>query len=80
MKGAVQMAARKKKSFEEGIAELEGLIASLSEGGLSLDEAIRTYEKGVLLHSQLDEMLSSQEKKIEMIDPDTGEIRTFEGE
>lgn len=75
------MAAKKKKvlSFEEGMQELEALVAQLSESEMELDASIALYEQGVALHAQLSEMLAQQKKRIETIDPDTAEIETFEG-
>lgn len=76
------MAAKKKKapSFEAGMTELETLIEKLSGSELALEESIALYEQGVSLCAQLEEMLAGQKKRIEMIDPDTAEINTFEGD
>ena len=70
------MAARKKSksSFEEGMASLEALIASMQGGNLPLDEMMSTYEKGMELACQLDAMLKEHRRRIEQIDPDTAEI------
>ena len=74
------MTARKKApSFEEGMQTLERLTARLAEEELPLEEAISLYEQGVKLHAQLEETLAAQQKRIEMIDPDTAEIEAFEG-
>lgn len=75
------MAAKKKKplSFEAGMQELESLVEKLSSGELALEESIALYEQGTALHAQLQELLASQKKRIEMIDPDTAEIEAFEG-
>lgn len=74
------MASKKKQrvSFEEGMQALEGVIAQLSEGKLSLEESMKAYEEGVALTAQLEEMLAAHERRIEQIDPDTGEITAFE--
>jgi len=73
------MAARKKKipSFEAGMQELEALVERLSGSELPLDEAIMLYEQGRALAAQLEDQLAAQQKRIEMIDPDTGEIEEF---
>ena len=34
-------------SFEEGMAELEALVAALEKGEMTLDESFKAYEKGV---------------------------------
>lgn len=73
------MAAKKKKAlaFEAGMQELEALVDRLSGSELPLDEAIALYEQGKALAVELDQLLSAQQKRIEMIDPDTGEIEAF---
>ena len=74
------MAAKKKKpvSFETGMQELGALVEKLSSGELALEDTIALFEQGVALHAQLEELLDQQKKRIEMIDPDTAEIETFE--
>ena len=73
------MAAKKQKAlaFEAGMQELEALVDRLSGSELPLDEAIALYEQGKALAVELDQLLSAQQKRIEMIDPDTGEIEAF---
>ena len=76
------MAAKKKKvlSFEEGMKALEQLVEKLSGSELALEESIALYEEGKLLAAQLSAQLEEQKKRIELIDPDTAEIETFEGD
>ena len=76
------MAAKKKKvlSFEEGMKALEQLVEKLSGSALALEESIALYEEGKMLAAQLSAQLEEQKKRIEMIDPDTAEIETFEGD
>ena len=75
------MAAKKrpKVSFEEGLEELTQLVARMQSGEIPLDAMMQAYEQGSILADQLDAMLAEHEKKLEQIDPDTGEISTFEG-
>ena len=74
------MTAKKKDrlSFEEGMAALEEKISAISEGKLSLEETMKTYEEGVALAARLDGLLAQHERRLEKIDPDTGEIEAFE--
>ena len=76
------MAAKKKKvlSFEEGMKALEQLVEKLSGSELALEESIALYEECKMLAAQLSAQLEEQKKRIEMIDPDTAEIETFEGD
>lgn len=74
------MASKKKQkvSFEEGMLALEEMIAAMSDGSLSLEESMRTYEEGMALCAQLDELLRAHSKRIEQIDLETAEITAFE--
>ena len=74
------MTAKKKgkPSFEEGMAALEERIAAINGGVLSLEETMKVYEEGVALAAQLEEMLAQHERRLERIDPDTGEIEAIE--
>ena len=73
-------AGRKKKnvSFESSMQELEALVQKLSEGDLPLEESIQMYEQGTILARELEKQLAQCRRRIEMIDPDTAEIETFE--
>ena len=68
----------KKQTFEAGMSELEALTARLETGDMTLDETMKTYEKGVTLAAQLKRQLEDSRKRIEQIDPETAEITTFE--
>lgn len=68
----------KKQTFEAGMSELEALTARLETGDMTLDETMKTYEKGVTLATQLKRQLEDSRKRIEQIDPDTAEITPFE--
>ena len=68
----------KKQTFEAGMSELEALTARLETGDMTLDETMKTYEKGVPLAAQLKRQLEDSRKRIEQIDPETAEITPFE--
>ena len=68
----------KKQTFEAGMSELEALTARLETGDMTLDETMKTYEKGVTLAAQLKRQLEDSRKRIEQIDPETAEITQFE--
>ena len=68
----------KKQTFEAGMSELEALTARLETGDMTLDETMKTYEKGVTLADQLKRQLEDSRKRIEHIDPETAEITPFE--
>ena len=68
----------KKQTFEAGMSELEALTARLETGDMTLDETMKTYEKGVTLAAQLTRQLEDSRKRIEQIAPETAEITPFE--
>ena len=68
----------KKQTFEAGMSELEALTARLETGDMTLDETMKTYEKGVTLAAQLQRQLEDSRKRIEQLDPETAEITPFE--
>ena len=68
----------RKQTFEAGMSELEALTARLETGDMTLDETMKTYEKGVTLAAQLKRQLEDSRKRIEQIDPETAEITPFE--
>ena len=71
---------RSKISFEEGMLELTNMVDSMQNGNLPLDAMMQTYENGMALAAQLEEMLTAHRRRIEQIDMETSEITEFEGE
>ena len=64
------------KSFEKALADLEQIVDKMEKGGLSLNESLALFEKGVKLARFLRGELDKAEKKIEVLLKDeTGEIR-----
>lgn len=57
----------KKKSFEEKMDELEGIIAALSGGGAGLSESAKLYESGVKLLNELQGELSAVQEKVRLL-------------
>jgi exodeoxyribonuclease VII small subunit len=65
----------KGKSFEEAIAELEGIVRKLEKGDLPLEESIEIFKNGVELSGYLSTKLSDAERKITiLLENDKGEI------
>ena len=55
------------KSFERSLAELEKIVEKMEEGGLSLNDSLSLFEKGVKLARFLREELDKAEKKITIL-------------
>ncbi|MEA3421410.1 MAG: exodeoxyribonuclease VII small subunit [Acidobacteriota bacterium] len=54
-------------SFEKALEKLEGIVKKMEEGGLSLNDSLILFEKGVKLSRFLREELEKTEKKIEIL-------------
>ena len=64
-----------KKTFEDSLNELEQIATKLESGDLSLDEAIKEFEKGMKLSKECTEKLDDAEKKINiLVQGDNGKI------
>jgi exodeoxyribonuclease VII small subunit len=55
------------ESFEVGLERLSQLVSSLESQELSLDEAIKAFEDGVILSQKLSEKLSVAEARLEIL-------------
>lgn len=53
--------------FEDGMAQLESLVARLEAGDLALEEALRAFESGVGLVRTLNEQLTAAEQRVEIL-------------
>ena len=59
---------KKELSFEEALKELEDIVIKLEKGDISLDEAIKAYEKGSALKEQCEKRLNEAKLKVEKIE------------
>lgn len=58
---------KKALTFEEEMAELDGVITRLESGELALEKSLEAYEKGVGLVRKLNDRLTAAEKRIEIL-------------
>ena len=56
-----------KISFEDALRELEGIVASLERGDVSLDDAIAAFERGTALKAHCQARLEEARMKVEQI-------------
>lgn len=56
-----------KLSFEEAMTELETVVHQLETGKVKLDEAVASYEKGVMLKNFCEEKLKNAKAKIDLL-------------
>jgi exodeoxyribonuclease VII small subunit len=68
--------------FEQSLAELETLVARLEQGDVPLEEALKTFERGVALTRQCQTALRTAQQKVEVLLARNGEetIESFDDE
>jgi exodeoxyribonuclease VII small subunit len=61
-------------SFEDALAELEGIVRRLEGGQVKLDEAIQSYERGAQLKRHCETKLNEAQQRVDriVIGPDGG--------
>ena len=69
---AAKPASLETVTFEDALQELEGIVASLERGEVSLDDAITAFERGTQLKSHCQARLEEARMKAEKIVPATG--------
>ena len=60
----------KKKSttlFEDSLAELEQLVSQLEQGDISLEESLKSFERGVTLTRTCQNALQEAEQKVQIL-------------
>lgn len=69
--------AQKPASFEAALQELEHIVQAMESGDAPLEQSLASYERGMVLLKQCQELLSGAEQKIRMLE--NGSLRPFEG-
>ena len=63
--------------FEKSLDELEQLVAKMEGGELSLDESLRSFERGIALFRNCQNALEQAELRVKLLldpnDPDSAE-------
>jgi exodeoxyribonuclease VII small subunit len=57
----------KSPDFEQSLTELEALVAKLEQGDVPLEEALKTFERGVALTRQCQTALRTAQQKVEVL-------------
>ena len=60
--------------IDEGFKELEGIIARMEKSEQPIEEAFADFEKGMALVKSLKLSLADTEKKINVLNTETGEL------
>jgi exodeoxyribonuclease VII small subunit len=68
--------------FEQSLSELEVLVAKLEQGDVPLEEALKTFERGVALTRQCQTALRTAQQKVEVLLARNGEetVESFDDE
>jgi exodeoxyribonuclease VII small subunit len=59
--------------FEQSLTELEALVAKLEQGDVPLEDALKTFERGVALTRQCQTALRTAQQKVEVLLARNGE-------
>ena len=62
------------QNFESSLTELEQLVDAMEAGDLSLDEALKHFEKGIALASSCQQALQQAEQKVTQLLEKNGEL------
>lgn len=54
-------------SFEDALAELEGIVRDLETGKGKLEQAVSAYERGAALRRHCEKLLAEAEQKVQAI-------------
>lgn len=69
--------AKKEKSFEESLSELEKLVSELEQGEVALEDAIKKYTEAMELSKICSEKLQNATDSINKIVKENGELEEF---
>jgi exodeoxyribonuclease VII small subunit len=53
--------------FEKSMSELEGVVARLEQGDVPLEEALKSFERGIALTRACQQALTQAEQKVELL-------------
>lgn len=53
--------------FEKALADLESLVEKLEQGEMSLEDSIRSFERGIALTRACQKALSEAEQKVQIL-------------
>lgn len=59
--------AAKKQTFEERLTALEALVKQMEMGGLTLEETLACYEKGVTLSKALESDITRAQQRLSQL-------------
>ena len=63
-------------NFEKALEELESIVEDLESGDLSLENSLKSFEKGIKLARQCQKKLSEAELQVQKLIEEDGELKT----
>jgi exodeoxyribonuclease VII small subunit len=54
-------------NFEDSLGTLEGLVESMEQGDLSLEESLKAFEQGIRLTRECQQALEQAEQKVALL-------------
>ena len=63
-------------NFEKALEELEAIVEDLESGDLSLENSLKSFEKGIKLARQCQVKLSQAELQVQKLIEEDGETKT----
>ncbi|MDO9106742.1 MAG: exodeoxyribonuclease VII small subunit [Methylovulum sp.] len=61
------MPKKKATTFEDALAELEQLVNQLEQGDISLEDSLKSFERGVTLTRTCQKALQEAEQKVQIL-------------
>ncbi|ALP51872.1 exodeoxyribonuclease VII small subunit [Candidatus Tenderia electrophaga] len=71
---------KKQPDFETALAELEGLVETLEQGDISLEESLKLFERGVTLTRSCQQALQQAEQKVQILMDKDGVPEAFDSD
>lgn len=64
------------KNFEDALKEMEGIVATMESGELSLDASLSAYQRGMELSAYCQKILADAEARIKILE--NGQLKDFD--
>lgn len=66
--------ANGKFNFEKALEDLNKIVTQMEQGGLSLEESLKQFEKGIALTRECQQALQNAEQKVQLLIEKNGEL------
>ncbi|MBF0254866.1 MAG: exodeoxyribonuclease VII small subunit [Gammaproteobacteria bacterium] len=63
--------------FETSLKELEQLVVSMEQGEMSLEDALKAFERGVELTRHCRDTLKLAEQRVSLLSQESGQLEAF---